>query len=128
MVISLALCDIHSVIKLFYPKTATITYDLFISGSYHHPQTVLWYMFELANLLNKIIWCYILAAFGKKIHPKLFWMGIILLCYEITQFFFYIWNRNSSFMSNAMVYCAVGVAIIEIFWPTKRTGIVKSME
>lgn len=81
---------------------------------------VLWYMYEISNMLNKIIWCYVLAAIGAKISIKLFWIGVTFILYQITQFFFYLWDRNTSFGSNIVVYCCIGIAILEIFIPEKR--------
>jgi hypothetical protein len=135
LVTGICICDVHSVIKFFWPQTQDINYNLFLSPKYHDSQNVLWYMFELGNILNKIIWCYILAScglliasFGFPVARKLFWIGLIFFGYQITQFCFYIWNRNTSFHSNIMVYCAILAGVVEIVWPDKKNGIIKRME
>lgn len=128
LVTGLCICDIHSIILRAFPITANIQYDLFLSKSFHLKLPVIWYIYELANMLNKIIWCYVIAEIGLKISRKLFWIGVTFLLYQITQFFFYVWDRNTSFFSNIIVYCCVIVLVIEILMPNKKTAIIKSME
>lgn len=128
LVIGLCISDIHSVILRLWPNTEYIKYDLFLSKSFHLQLPVIWYIYELANLLNKIIWCYVIAEIGLRFSKKLFWIGATFFLYQITQFFFYLWDRNTSFFSNIIVYCCIVILIVEILMPTKKTGIIKSME
>ena len=128
LVAGLFICDLHSIILRAFPETANIQYDLFLSKSFHLKLPVIWYIYELTNLLNKIIWCYVITEIGLRVSKKLFWIGITFLLYQITQFFFYIWDRNTSFFSNIIVYCCIGILIVEILMPSKPTGIIKSME
>lgn len=128
LVIGFILCDIHSVILSTYPQTEFIKHDLFLSKSFHLKLPVIWYIYELTNMLNKIIWCYVIAEVGLKISRRLFWIGITFLLYQISQFFFYLWDRNTSFFSNIIVYCCTAILIVEILMPGKKTGIIKSME
>lgn len=128
LIVGLFICDLHSLIWKLWPQTEFIQYDLFLSPKFHLKMNVLWYIYELANMLNKIIWCYVLASIGGKISIKLFWVGVTFLLYQITQFFFYLWDRNTSFASNVVVYCFIGIAFLEIFIPEKRLGKIVNME
>jgi len=124
----LALCEISSILYRFRPETANIYYDLFLSPSYHFKITVLWYIYELANILNRIIWCYCFAFVALKYSRNLYWVGITFVFYQFTQFFFYIWNRNSSFVSNFFVYVCMLFVILEIVIPSRNSARIKSIE
>jgi len=128
LVVGFIICNIHSFIWKFWPQTEFIQYDLWLSSKYHLKINVIWYVYEIANILNKIIWCYVLTAIGNKISIKLFWVGITLLGFQFTQFFFYIWNRNTSHLNNIIVYCFMWIAFLEIFIPEKRLGKIVNME
>lgn len=128
LVASLVIGDLHSVIWKIWPQTEFITYDLFWSKNFHLKLNVLWYIYELGNLLNKMIWSYVVASVGLRISAKIFWIGIIFLGYWFTQFFFYMWDRNTSFVSNVVVYCFILAEIAMIFIPEKRLAKIISME
>jgi len=128
LIVGIAICDLHSIIWKLWPQTEFIEYDLFLSKKFHLKMNVLWYMYEISNMLNKIIWCYVLTVVGAKVSSKLFFIGLTFLLYQVTQFFFYLWDRNTSFWSNIIVYCFIGIAIVEIFIPDKKMAKVIRIE
>ncbi len=128
LIIGLAICDLHSIIWKLWPQTEFIEYDIFWSKNFHLKMNVLWYLYEFSNMINKMIWCYVLAIIGLRISAKIFWIGVTFLGYQITQFFFYLWDRNTSFGSNVVVYCFIGIAIVQIFIPEKHLGKIISID
>jgi hypothetical protein len=122
LLIGIALTDIHMVVLFFYPDTAELTYSLWLDKNYNEEITVLWYIYELSNVLKNIIWCYAFAKVAQIISYKLFNILLVFFFYYLTQFAFYIWDRNTSFFSNIIVYIYMTVAIFPFFLPTKKGG------
>ena len=87
--------------------------------------SVLWYIYEIANIVNRILWCFAFSVVALKFSIKLYWIGVTFLLYEFSQFFFYIWNRNTSFTSNIFVYVTMLVVAVEILLPAKKVVKIK---
>lgn len=128
LLFGLLLSEVQTIVYFLYPQSATIEYDLFLSKTYHLKMSSLWYIYELSNILNKIIWAYVFCRITEKISWMLFKIAIVFLVYEFTQFFFYIWDRNTSFISNLCVYFAMGFIILEILIPEKKRAKVRSFK
>jgi hypothetical protein len=128
LLIGLSLSEAQRVVYFIYPQSATIEYDLFLSKNYHLKMSALWYIFEISNILNRIIWAYVLCRVVEKVSFTLFKIAIVFLVYQFTQFFFYIWDRNTSFISNLCVYFAMGFIILEILIPEKKRAKVRSFK
>lgn len=118
----LIITEIPTLLRILFPETATIEYNLFIQKSYHEQITVLWYIYELGQILNRLIWAYAFCQLAKIISNKLFYIGVTFFVYQTFNFFFYIWDRNSSSLNNSILYCIVLIVIIEIIIPNKKTS------
>lgn len=120
--IGILLCEFHGAIFLFWPETANIKYNLWLDKSYKENITVLWYTYELGNILDRVIWAYVLCKIAEVISYKLFKVCIVFFVYYITQFAFYVWNRGTSYFANYMVYLYMACIIIILLIPDKKTG------
>lgn len=126
--IGLGFTEIHMVIYYLYPKTAEIEYSLWLDKSFHQPITVLWYIYELTSILKNLIWVYATAKICYLFSYKLFNVMIVFFFYYVTQFAFYVWNRNTVFFSNLIVYIYMALAILLLFLPSKKGGKIVNIE
>lgn len=118
----LMISEIPTLLMIFWPETGVIEYNLFIQKSYKESITVLWYIYELGHILNRIIWIYVFCQLALILSKKLFYIGVTFLGYQVCNFFFYIWDRNSSSINNIVLYCIIGIILIEILWPVNSTS------
>jgi hypothetical protein len=121
-VIGLFLSELHTLIYYIKPETANIELDLWMDKSYHQKLSVLWYVYELNNRLSMIIWFYAFAKCCQIFSNKLFNIILVFVLYFITQFAFWIWDRNTIFFSNFIVYAYMAIAIMYLFIPSKKGG------
>lgn len=128
LLIGLAFCEAHSFVLWLYPKTFYLEYNLYLDKSYKMKINVLWYLYELANILNRAIWCYVLYDVSKRVSKKFSRVAAIFMFYQSTQILFYIWNRNTSFLNNYFVYSCMVLCIIALFLPGKRQSKVFKIE
>lgn len=119
LLVGLALTEVHGLIYFFWPQTSQIEYDLFLDKSYHNKITVLWYVYEMANILNRIIWALVLAKISTHVSFKMFKVGVVFVGYYICQFIFYVVNRNTSYLANYCLYFCMACIIGIILWPMK---------
>ncbi len=87
--LGLALSEISSLVYYIWPQTAVIEFDLFIQRSFKQKISVLWYIFELANILDRIIWAYALFRVAAKISYRLEGIALVFFGYYIIQFLLY---------------------------------------
>ena len=124
----LAICEIYRLVYWKWPQTATIEYDLFLAKNYKEKITVLWYMYELGNFINRSIWAFVLTIAAKKISYRLSKVSLVFLWYYIIESAFYIYDRNTSYFRNFTMYiCMISVTIL-LFIPLKPTGKYRSIE
>lgn len=122
--IAIIIPDTWVMIRWIYPQTAIIKTDLFFSSSYKNPQTILWYVYELGQLLDKIIWTFIIIKILKfvalnylsekerLIIVKLVKAMIVFMLYYFSQIVEYFWNRNNSLEVNLVLYAVIMVLLI----------------
>lgn len=122
LLIGIALTETHMVILFFYPKTAELTYSLWLNKDYKEEITVLWYIYEVCNIIKNIIWCYAFAQVAYLVSYRLFKVLLVFFFYYLTQLAFYIWDRNTVFFSNVIVYIYIVLAIVFFFIPEKKGG------
>lgn len=115
-------CNISSVIYVFWPETAKIEYILWLDKGHKQKLSVLWYIFELSNILNDFIWTFVLSKVAYKVSYRLFHVSLVFMAYRVTQFYFYVWNRNTTVWSNYIVYLFMALVLIYIFLPERQLG------
>ena len=122
------LSELPIIVYYFYPQTAELEYNLFLSGKYDQKMTVLWYMYELAELINRMIWAYAFCKVSSIISYKLFKIGMVFIFYNFIQVLFYLWNRNSSGISNLLACICIVVVLYFLIKPDKNKSRYKSIE
>lgn len=123
------LSELPVIIHKLYPQTAEIEYSLFLDNKVEQKITVLWYLYEISDLLNRMIWAYAFCKLASFISVKLFKVGMTFVFYYASQFVLYLWNRNSSGISNwCVIGCIIFVLYFLIFWPDREKGKLKSLE
>jgi hypothetical protein len=86
------------------------------------------YMWEIENIVALIIWFFAFARVANLVSHKLFRIILVFCAYFATQLFFYVWDRNTVFFSNIIVYIYMTIAIIISFFPTKQGGKLINLE
>jgi hypothetical protein len=120
--ISVALTELHMIVFFFYPQTATETHSIWIDKNYNENITLLWYIYDLCSILKNIVWSYAFAKLARLVSFRLFKVLVVFFFYFLTQFAFYVWNRNTVFFSNIIVYFYMALAIVFFFIPNKKGG------
>lgn len=127
--VALMLPEVLWLVYYLFPETKTTQYDLFLSRDFKYKLSVLWYIYELGAILNKIIWAFVLAKVSKLVSVKLFRVASIFCGYYFIQFFLYIWNRNTSALVNLVLYFSmVTICVIEMVRRDKKAVKVISMQ
>ena len=117
------LSELPVIIHRLYPQTAEIEYNLFLDKGCAQKITVLWYLYELSALVNRMIWAYAFCKVALLISERLFKVGMTFVFYYASQFVLYVWNRNSSGFSNlCVIICISFVLYFLILWPDKKKG------
>lgn len=115
---------LHTLVGYFYPIIYQRTYILWKDKSYKEPITIGYYMFEIEQI---IAWAICFFGFWVALQPvsKLLCKVILIfMLYFLTQIGFYIWDRNTSDISNNIVYIYIALALIYILIPSKTAKIV----
>ena len=73
-----------------------------------------WYIYEMSMILCKMIWTFIIARLAAMMGERAFKVAACFSFYYLIQFVFYIYNRNTSFTNNLLVYLALLISIIII--------------
>ena len=124
LVLGVAICEIHTVLAYFYPQIITSTYSLWLSKDYHAQLAVVYYLYELENILALAVWFFAFWLSVRHWSKRVANVVFIFLLYFLTQLWFYIWNRNTVVFSNIIVYIYILVAILYIFIPSKKGKVV----
>lgn len=115
-------CQLHLLVYMFWPETASIKYNLYLSKESTQNITVLYYLYELTGILKDVILNYVLYQAASYFSWKLSKAMVVFFACEVVQFLFYIWNRNTSFWSDNIVYIFMAFILIIIFLPDKPTA------
>lgn len=128
LLVSILLCDTHIFIYYKFRETADIGCDLFLDPTYHYEQTILYYIHDLMLMFKDIVWAFCFAKVADLVSHKLYRVLIVMFSFHLTQFVFYVWNRNTTFISNIIVYIYIVVAIVCLFLPDKKGGKLINLE
>lgn len=128
LMLSTLLCDLHMIVYYKWNETAQIKTDLFISPSFHYKQTVAWYLYDMTRFIRDAVWVFCFAQVANLVSHRLGKILTVFFFYHLTQFAFYLWDRNSSFFSNIIVYIYMCVAIVYMFIPSKKGGKLFNLE
>jgi len=127
--VGLFLSEVSTIISKVWPRTAYIEYNLFFDKKVTERISVLWYIYELSALLNRVIWAYAFCRVAIIVSDRLFKVGVAFMFYQVGQCIFYCWDRNSSFGINLFLYAAMAVYLFFIFFKKSRIkSIYKSIE
>lgn len=119
------ICELHGLIYWLWPQTATLEFDLFLSPNYHQKISILWYIFELTNILKDVICDFAFYKAATLLSNKLSKSLIVFFFADVLQAIFYAWNRNTSFFNNYILYIYVIGILLLILIPDKTNGKVK---
>lgn len=112
LLLGLALSEIHMFILKFYPQTAIIERSFWLDKNHNEKISLVWYVYEVSNILNRMIWVFCFASVANLISHRLCNVIIVFFFYYLTQFLFYIWDRNTVLFSNFIVYLYMLIAIV----------------
>jgi len=120
IIIGMSLSQFNSILYRISPRISGIQYDLFWSPTYHQNLSVAWYVYEIANILNRVIWCYVFCVLAKLYNRKLYYAGLVFLFYYLSQFILYAWDRNTNIVSSCLVYGATFAVVIQFLIPKAK--------
>lgn len=119
------ICEIPGFIYFFWPETATIKYNLYLNKKYQDEVSVLWYTYDLSNITDRFIWAYCFCKIATERSRLLFKAMLVFMAYRVTEFGFYMWNRNSSYFNSVITYLYMLCLLILIFNDKKEAKIIK---
>lgn len=122
LIMAIAISEIHIVVLKLFPQTGMIEKAFWLDKNHKEKISVIWYIYELSNIVNKMIWMYCFMKVSKLVSHKLANVIIVFFGYYITQLAFYVWDRNTVLFSNFIVYIYVGIAILILFIPSRKGG------
>lgn len=108
LLIGLFLTESDRILYLLSPvRSITPVKTLYADPSYTMAITPVYYVYELADIVNKVISSMVLCFVSAKCNYKFYMVACIFLFFNITQVPFYIINRNSNFQNNLLVYAVM---------------------
>lgn len=130
--------EIGVLIEYLVPNADNIYADhAFIDRSYHVPfdptkqkggLTLPYYFYE-----QSLYWYHIII-FGswyfsiRQVNKKLSYIILTFLSFHLVQEYFYLYDRNTSFLCNWICYTIMIFVVLEWFIPEKRLGKIVNME
>lgn len=123
----LVISEIPTLLRICWPETSEIKYNLFLQKSYAERITVQWYIYELGHIFNRIIWIFVFCQLAKTVSRKLFYIGVTFFAYQMCNFCFYLWDRNTSAVNNLVLYFIMAFVLLEIMLPPFQKGKVKKI-
>ncbi len=121
------ICDFHSVTGFFYPEFMLKKRWMW-GDRFNEMTTLYYYIYEIENIVALIIWFFAFARVANLVSHKLFRILLVFCAYFATQLFFYVWDRNTIFLSNFIVYIYMAIAIGISLFPTKQGGKLINLE
>lgn len=121
LIIGLILSEVDQIFYWLSPTLSiTPSQHLYLDHAYSIPITPVYYVYELSDNVNKMIWALVLAIVAVKINYKFYLIACVFLFFRFIQIPFYLINRNSSFVNNIFVYAAMVVMIIVWVKPFRK--------
>lgn len=129
LMIALAICELHTIIYKIKPSTKeVILNNVYLEKSYNQPIKLLYFLYELTPYFKDLIWAIVAYFMAKRISFRLSQIMVIFVFYYIFQVLFYVWDRNTSFLRNYVVYTTMALIMLQIALPEKKKGIIISIE
>lgn len=129
LMIALAICELHTIIYKIKPSTKeVILNNVYLEKSYNQPIKLLYFLYELTPYFKDLIWAIVAYFLAKRISFRLSQIMVIFVFYYIFQVLFYVWDRNTSFLRNYVVYTTMALIMLQIALPEKKKGIIISIE
>jgi hypothetical protein len=123
LLLGLILTKADDIIYMIWPSTATQKMFLFLDQSYYsedHKITILWYVYELMAIADKVIWCIVISLLAYKYSYRLFLIGVVFFVYNGLQLYFYMLNRNTTYWANRVLILFLIAAIFLWIVPIKK--------
>jgi hypothetical protein len=108
-----------SILYRIYPQIAIDKYDFFYSPRYREKITYAWFIYEIANIINRVIWCYAFSSIAKLVSKRLYYVGMLFMAYYLLQLLFYLWDRNTNALSSVLTYGSILIALLQFLIPAK---------
>ena len=123
-IIALLITDAWVLVKSFWPKTEDILCNLWLDKEYNVPLNVLWYIHGIGLYIAKIIWSIILLMLASKINLRLKRVFGAVTLYYCLQFYFWLYNKNTSVFANFIVYIYIIPIILFLIIPERKAKII----
>lgn len=131
-VVAMLLPDFWILVKLNWPETKDINLNLWLSKSYREYNdkvgdtfNVLWYIYGIGTYLANFILAVSITKIASLVHFKLYMVSIVFVFFRITQFGFWLYNKNTSIIANLIVYIFIIPIVVIFFLRDKHMGKLK---
>lgn len=121
-IVSALVVDIWVIFQKARPSISKATYNLWWDKDYNEPLNALWYIAGIGAYLSKIMFVLGTSKLASLYSFKLYKVSLVFVAYYITQFAFWLWNKNTSIWANFLVYLCVIIAFIYLLIPEKKEG------
>lgn len=125
ILVSLLGLSLHEVSNLIYyidPRTVDIyPKNLYLSKSYVQPKiSVLYFFYELVpyidNLIKSVVLYSVAGFVSIKLRKTAFWFCVLY----ITQIYYYLYDRNTNFKANIILYAIIALICSIVVWPERE--------
>lgn len=120
IIISVAITEYHTYVSYKWSFTSKLIVDQWMNKDHVEEIPFLYWLYEIEpivkDLVKNILFAIVASFRFKRIKNVL----IVFIAYDLTQLYFYFWNRNSSLFPNTIVYMYMALAVLVFFIPTKK--------
>lgn len=124
IVVAMLLPDVWVIAQWGWPSLQDTSLSMWLDPTYKVHVNALWYIWGAGTGISRILVSYVLVIFGRQISPKALSITRVLFWFYVTQYAFWLWNKNTSILANFVVYIYLVPAVIYIVIPDKKTKII----
>lgn len=75
------LCDAWQLVAWIYPNAAEKEINIFLDKKYTGHETLCYWLYDVANYINKIIWCFVIYGISVYVSNRLIKFCFVLIFY-----------------------------------------------
>ncbi|MES2428258.1 MAG: hypothetical protein V4560_14860 [Bacteroidota bacterium] len=121
-VISVLIVDTWVLFQKFIPGISETTYNLWWDKDYNEPLNALWYIAGVGAYLSKVLFVYGASKLASLHSLKLHKVSIVFVGYYVTQFAFWLYNKNTSVWANFLVHLFIVIVVPYLLIDEKKTA------
>lgn len=130
LILGLSLNQISILVGWLFPETIEIKVKtVYLDKNYKPPKvTVLYFIYELAPYVDNVLRAFVFFKISAIISFRLTKVAFWFMVYYLSQVFFYLWNRNTSGITNLIALFTICIIILQIILPDKEISKIRSID